>query len=213
MIDLGLAPLLKQAGFCRHSTHFARSYGEALDVVNAQSGQWNMASSGKFTLNIGVHFSSVAIAMHGKDPMPAIPKEYYCLMRRRVGMLLPGGADCWWTITPQTDIGAVAAELASAWKDFVSPWLDKVKTIADAAAELEQRGGVDLWAAAAARLVLGEREKAAQIARVMLDYFRSVLDASHPANKDHLDMQLKQLRQWAASHNLPGLTKHEGPVA
>src|SRR5690242_14701265 len=90
---LGLEPSLKEAGFRKGGTHFSKGDREALQVVDVQSSQWNTGASGKFTLNAPVHFSSVVKMLHGIDPMPSAPKEYYCVLRRRVGMLLPAGTD------------------------------------------------------------------------------------------------------------------------
>jgi hypothetical protein len=98
--------------------------------------------------------------------MPAIPKHYYCLIRKRVGQFLPDRADRWWIVTPLTNIRDVAAELSSVVNDYVLAWLTKVETISGVATELEQgpdplSGG--LWTAAAAKLVLGEPERAGEL--------------------------------------------------
>ncbi|HEY2121935.1 MAG TPA: DUF4304 domain-containing protein [Candidatus Acidoferrum sp.] len=210
--DLGLAPLLKQAGFRKRGTHYARVKGEALQLINVQSSQWNMSSQGRFTLNIGVHFSSVAKMLMGADRMPAVPKHYYCLRRKRVGQLLPDKADRWWTVAPQTNASDVAAELSSAMNDYVLPWLTKVETISGVAMELERgpdplSGG--LWTAPAARLVLGEPERAGELARTMLDDLSNELKSCHPGNKALLTSHIEKLNQWVVDHNLLGFTKAE----
>ena len=137
IVDLGLAPLLKQAGF-RKRTNYARVGGESLQLINVQSSQWNMGLQGRFTLNTGVHFSGVAKMLMGADPMPAIPKHFYCLIRKIVGQLLLDKADRWWIVTPLTNIPDAAAELSSAINDCVLPWLTKVETISGVATELER---------------------------------------------------------------------------
>lgn len=198
----GLHPLLKQAGFRKNGTHFSRIEQEALQVINVQSSQWNNASSGKFTLNIGVHFAVLAKMLHGKDPMPAVPKEYYCLIRRRVGTLLPAGNDHWWVVIPETDAEAVAAEVESAWKDYVSPWLEKMRTIAGAAVDLETAGGVEFWTAAAARIALGQPERAARSVERMIELLRSDRAAAHPANAARTAENIKKLQDWAVESGL-----------
>jgi hypothetical protein len=210
IVDLGLVPLLKRAGFRKHGTHYARTKYEALQLVNIQSSQFNMGSQGRFTLNIGVHFSSVARAMFGSDPMPVPPREHYCLLRRRVGMLLEEKVNHWWTVTPQTDVSAVAAELTSAWNDRVSPWLSSVETISGAASEIEERPDflfANPWTAAAARLVLGEPVKAAELERKLLVALETQRDTSHPANLDLCTSRIEELNRWAIDRNLPGFAK------
>jgi uncharacterized protein DUF4304 len=204
---LGLEPSLKEAGFRKGGTHFSKGDREALQVVDVQSSQWNTGASGKFTLNAGVHFSSVAKMLHGIDPMPSAPKEYYCVLRRRVGMLLPAGTDKWWAVTPKTDAESVAAELSLAWKDYIWPWLERVRTIPGAAEELENGRGGELWAAAAARLVLGEREKAGRLVEKMIEVLRTDRDAAHPANADLTAKHLGKIQQWAIEHGLDGFVK------
>jgi hypothetical protein len=98
-VDRGLPQQLKQAGFRKNSTHFSRTDGDALRVINVQSSQWNTASSARFTLNIGVHFACVAVMLYENGPMPAPPEEMFCLLRTRVGMILPAGAGRWWVVT------------------------------------------------------------------------------------------------------------------
>ena len=207
IVDLGLRPLLKQAGFRKGGTHFSKVDQESLEIINVQSSQWNNTSSGKFTLNVGVHFGTVARMLHGTDPMPAIPKEHYCLIRRRVGMLLPGGKDHWWVVTTDTDAESVAAELSSAWRDYISPWLEKFKTTAGAAHELEKDNGMYSWTAAAARLVLGEREKATRLVETAIEFLRTNSDFAHPANAALMEKRINEIRLWAAAHGLTGPTK------
>jgi hypothetical protein len=207
IVDLGLRPSLRQAGFRKGGTHFSKIDQEALEIINVQSSQWNNASSGRFTLNVGVHFAAVARMLLGTDPMPAIPKEYYCLIRRRVGMLLPRENDHWWVVTTDTDAESLAAELSSAWRDYISPWLEKFKTIAGAARELEKDNGMYSWTAAAARLVLGEREKAIRLVETAIEFLRTNGDFAHPANAALTEKRVNEIRLWAAAHGLTGTTK------
>jgi|SRR5271163_1513503 len=202
IVDRGLAHQLKQAGFRKNSTHFSRTYGEALQVIDVQSSHWNTSSSARFTVNIGVHFASVAVMLYGNDPMPAPPREVFCLLRTRVGTILPARADRWWVVTPDTNVEFVAAELSSAWNDCILPWLEENKTIAGAVPELEKATRVHPLAAAAARLVLGEREKAAHSVNAVLERFGTALQDSHPANTELIAARIKEFREWAANRGL-----------
>jgi hypothetical protein len=106
--NLGLDQRLKQTRFFWNSSSFSRQYGQSLQVVNMQSSKCNSRESGKFTINIGVHFSGMALLLYGKDPMPKNPKEFHYILGARVGMLMNNPHGRWWTVRPETDVEATA---------------------------------------------------------------------------------------------------------
>ena len=161
IVDRGLGPTLRNAGFHRHGADFSRKYGEALHVINFQLSQWNTTELGKFTLNIGVHFTSVAALLYGKDPMPANPKESRCLLTARVGLLMPDQKDHWWSVTSETNSDSVSEELATVCSSYVLPWLKPFKTLVEMDWEAGRGMIQHRFAEAAANLVLGKREDAA----------------------------------------------------
>jgi len=198
----GLEQPLQKSGFQRHRTQFARQFGESLQVVNIQSSKWNTKVSGKFTLNIGVHFSKIASLLYGKDPMPANPKESRCIIRARVGMLMPGRRDHWWTVTPETNVEQTSEDVAAACADHVLPWLERFATISGTNWKI---GGFILqhtWAEAAANLVLGDRAKATQCVAEELRRILSDPAFEHPANAKWKEERLAQLRKWAAGQGI-----------
>jgi hypothetical protein len=116
-------------------------------------------------------------------------------------MLLADGRDHWWVVTPESDTDAMAAELSSIWREHVSPWLEKVKTISGAAQELETSILVNPLAAVAARLVLGERGQAAQLLDAVIK--RSEANKyPDPANAALRASHLKEFRKWGVTHGL-----------
>jgi hypothetical protein len=203
ILDRGFAPSLKQAGFHRHSTHFSRQFGESLQVINIQSSKWNTSDSGKFTINVGGHFSKIAALLYGKDPMPINPKEFHCIIRTRIGLLMPSRADSWWTITSNTAVEDVAKEVAVACSDFVLPWLEQFGTMAGTNWSLG-RGIImqHCLAEAAANLVLGDHAKAAQCVEAEIDRINRDADANHPANATLKAERIAQLKKWAAEQGL-----------
>lgn len=197
--DRGITPTLKNAGFHRRGADFSRKYGEALQVVSLQLSSWNTNELGRFTLNIGVHFTRVATLLFGKDPMPPNPRESSCLLRGRVGLLMPEQNDHWWSVTPETNGEAVSDELAGVCSSYVLPWLEQFKSVAET--DWKPRRGMiqSRFAEAAANLVLGKMEKAAQcieeeLARIQHD----------PAYRDQSnawkDEQISETKKWAAEH-------------
>jgi hypothetical protein len=92
----------------------------------------------------------------------------------------------------------------------VSPWLSSVETISGAAAEIEERPDflfANPWTAAAARLVLGEPVKAAELVRELLDTLKTQRDTCHPANLALCISRIEELNRWAIDRNLPGFAK------
>ena len=127
-----------------------------MHVVNFQLNKWNTKEFGKFTLNIGAHFTTVAALLFGTDPMPLNPKESRCLIRARVGLLMPEHRDPWWSVTSETNDDALSKELATVCSSYVLPWPEQFETLAHL--DWKPRRGV--WfqhrlAEAAANLVLG----------------------------------------------------------
>src|SRR5215471_9065036 len=118
IVDRGIGPSLRYAGFHRHGADFSRKYGEALHVVNFQLSKWNCKELGQFTLNIGVHFTRVAALLFGIDPMPVNPKESHCLIRARAGSLMPEHKDHWWSVTSETNGDAMSEELETVCSSF-----------------------------------------------------------------------------------------------
>ena len=202
IVERGLGPTLKNAGFHRQGADFSRRYGEALHVVNFQLSKWNNKELGKFTLNIGVHFSSVAALLYGKDPMPANPKEAWCLLRARVGLLMPEQKDHWWSITSETNADTVAEELMTVCSSYALPWLQQFENLAEMS--WKPRPGITfqhILAEAAANLVLGNREKATQcisteLARIENDPVYK--DAGSEWKKE----QSSRTKKWAAEHGI-----------
>jgi hypothetical protein len=202
IVDRGLAPSLKQAGFRRNGMSFHRQNGEALQVVNVQSNRWNSGTSGSFTMNVAVHFENVAKLMPGYMPMPAVPKEYCCIVRVRVGELMPARKDHWWNVADDTNPEALAAELVTVWTAYVLPWLDTHSTVS-ALTNDPGRGGLrNPYVQATANVVVGDRVKAAQHIEAEIDRLNRDSDANHPANATLKAERIAQLKKWAAEQGL-----------
>jgi uncharacterized protein DUF4304 len=198
-IALGLQPLLKGEGFRKNSTQFYRRTEDALEVLHVQSSQWNTADSGRFTINLGVHFPAVARCLKGEDPMPDPPQEAYCVLRERIGLLLPGHNDYWWTITPATVPAELAKTLSDVCQEYALPWLTKHRDLRTAAGELQRKQ--DYWTAAAASLVLGDASEAGRLAGEQLAWFRS--HPIHPHQPQLSADAIARLEAWAKAKNLP----------
>ena len=196
VVDEGLSSLLKKEGFRKRGINYYRSDGDAMQVVTVQSSQGNFGDSGRFRVNFGVHFSAVARVLDGSDPMPEFPTEPYCILRAMWSF-----PDRWWTVDPTTDVTTIADKLRAYWREVVWPWLETNKSLPEAAATLESQL-VGQMPAAAARLVLGERNEAARLVRACIAGLESSLETAHPANLEIQTVQLQKVREWAADHQL-----------
>jgi hypothetical protein len=196
VVDEGLSSLLKKEGFRKRSISYYRTDGDVIQVVTVQSSQWHFGDSGRFRVNFGVHFPAVAKVLDGSDPMPEFPREPYCLLRAAWSF-----PDRWWTVDPTTDVTLIADKLRAYWQEVVWPWLKTNKSLPEAAATLESQL-VGQMAAAAARVVLGERNQAARLVRAWIAGLESSLEAAHPANLEIQTAQLQKAREWAADHQL-----------
>jgi hypothetical protein len=195
VLELSLSPLLKGEGFRKSGPHFYKSEANTLQVVTVQSSQWNTAKSGRFRVNCGIHFPAVARVLQGADPMPKIPKEHYCILRGLFCM-----PNVWWTLEPATDLRTVADKLTAYWQETAGPWMEKNKSLAEAATTLELQpvGG---WAAAAARLVLGERDEAVRLVKAWIANLES-RDTTSAADAALNEKWLREIREWASMHQL-----------
>lgn len=198
IVDASLTPLLKERGFRRRRNNFYRSDGNGLQVVTVQSSQWNYGNSGKFRVNFGVHFPEVAKVLQGSDPMPTSPTETYCLLRA-----IWSFPDRWWTVDSATITANLVLALGAYWSEIVWPWLESNKRLPEAAKTLESQP-IGRVAAAAARLVLGEREEGVRLVKMCIADFENAIQAqsSYPENVKLITSQLRNVREWAASHDL-----------
>jgi hypothetical protein len=186
-----LAPLLKARGFRKQRHTFNRESEPGLvQVVNFQMGPYDVGDPveipglrenlyGKFALNLGVfieelhdHFSEVA--------RPRFIAEPYCEIRRRLGELMPGEGEFWWNLN--ADIGAVAADVRSAFEEYGLPFLDGLKN-RDAIIRTWYRTGDEIGFAPRGALAIallhwerGEKDVAAQMIR---RYLASDLPPGH----------------------------------
>jgi hypothetical protein len=151
-----LIPALKAAGYRKSARTWRRAAHSSVRVVNAQGSAWNSTDSGRFTLNLGLYFPTLAplVAWGRTSERPTEPD---CQVRMRIGHLLPAGLDQWWEVTPDTDLAALATEVRGAWDGYAAPWFELYDDL-EAARPLVAR--VYAYGAAAVSLALGERADA-----------------------------------------------------
>ena len=74
---------------------------------------------------------------------------------------------------------------------YIVPWLSKVESISGAASEI-------------AFIVMGQSEKASQSISKQLEYYKTELANSHPANANLMSGYIEELKRCANAQKLPG---------
>src|SRR5262245_21823215 len=122
-----LAPALRDHGFAGSGQDFSRRFGHEWAVVNVQRSRSSSADEVHFTVNLGVACPA-ALAEDG-IPEDVAPPEVLCHSRVRIGQLLPGGRDTWWTIgsaTSERDATSLGATLTALVAAYILPALEQM---------------------------------------------------------------------------------------
>lgn len=155
ILKVGLAPSLKARGFTRDKRTWRRAHGDAIQVVNVQASQWNAGPEGRFTINLGLYFPSIAKLL-GERAVEK-PKEYECHLRQRIGTVV-SKRDHWWTIDPNADANDLAVDTAEKLEKHGLPWLEARRTLADASRALD--GAQAVWTPLALAVAAGDAKTA-----------------------------------------------------
>jgi hypothetical protein len=182
-INSGFAPVLKAGGYRKKGFNFERvASPTVVRLVNVQCSQWNDATEGKFTVNLGVYHRDVA-ALHDALPVVESPLAKDCIVQERLGFLMPGHKDQWWRVDKRTDLTALGAKVASAWYKFGKPWLDLHSSLEEARRFLLRHN--HFFLAAMASHAMGEKQETKRwLARAIQDW---------PGGKERIDA-------WRRSH-------------
>lgn len=180
----GLAPLMKREGFKKSGRNFLKADSESIAILNVQASMSNLGATGKFTINLGRYFPSVARAV-GDPDLQGLPKEYNCYLRERIGFLLPKKLDHWWEIDLETNLWLLTADVARAVEDVGLSWLRRMYDLRALKRELNGFPSLKL---ASVLLLLDEK---AQAERCLREFAREgpMAQASAAA--------------WANRHGLP----------
>lgn len=160
VIGQALTPTLKADGYKKSAHTFRRTTDRCVQVLSVQASQYSGATELRFTINLGVYFPEVQAAMAGFlawTPGPAGPTESECQVRARIGGLLPGGRDHWWTLRSAGPTAPVTAEVEAAFLQFGRPWLQAMTDLEAA------RRATDAVTSAGIALALGDRADAERI--------------------------------------------------
>jgi hypothetical protein len=220
-----IAPALQAEGFRKRRHAFNRAAGDGIvHVIHFQMGAfqppgtpeipyWRPSRYGRFTINLGVH--SPGLELHQRRT--GWVNEYDCQLRRRVGGLLPGGRDRWWSLDDPGTGGAAA----NAIRQVCLPWLDRYRTTGDILDEYrarrEEMGMAPNAPLSIASLLvsIGDRPAATAVFR---DYVREEHPPAHwsfvedVANRLELVEVLEQHRRHTTEEPMPEIPAKVVPI-
>lgn len=118
-----LCGVLRPQAFRRRARSWHRSRDEVIQVVMLQSSSGTTRDRFKFTVNAGVFSREVAARL---GDVIHHPNEIDCHLRVRIGWLMPGGADRWWTVTTEAEAQEAGGQVARAVSEYALPYLDSL---------------------------------------------------------------------------------------
>lgn len=152
-----LQSTLKKEGFLKSSRTFRRKFEICTQIVNIQGSMTNLGENGSFTINLGVYFPEAEI-LNGLFPVKEKPVESDCLIRQRIGHLMPNHNDFWWELTQSSNLDELAKEINKCWLEYGKPWINKHTSI-DQAIEFSLSRKTPYWASIFS-LMQNDKEKA-----------------------------------------------------
>jgi Domain of unknown function (DUF4304) len=121
VIRTALAPSLKADGYRATGNRFHRS--TSLDCVQVVEIQTSRQRAGKFTMNLGIWACPIQQLIDWL-PRRAVPAAHECVIRRRIGSLLPKPHDLWWTIGSEEEQASSASDVLAVWSAVGAPFLE-----------------------------------------------------------------------------------------
>ncbi len=100
---------MAEYGFRRSNQNFVIESSECWGVINFQKSLYSSAQQKRFTINVAIAAKRV---LHFYDePEDKSPLHYKCHWEVRLGQLIPGSSDRWWTLSDEASYPPVTAEV------------------------------------------------------------------------------------------------------
>src|SRR6202158_5809906 len=123
LVGSGLTSVMKPRGFSRRGQTFYRRTGDNVALVNVQKSVKSTARNVRFTVNLGI-VSGELLRFFSPNHTSKYPSVDTCHWRQRLGHLLPGNRDRWWTIHETTNISDLAEQFRMPLEELAIPELD-----------------------------------------------------------------------------------------
>jgi hypothetical protein len=122
-----VVPRLRELGFAGSGQDLHRRVDRNWQAINVQRSKYSNADEVKFTINLGT--ASAAVLAAAREDPDEPQREVLCHWRNRIGDVLPGKHDTWWTIrarTSERDLDRLANEVGDALIERGVPELDRM---------------------------------------------------------------------------------------
>ena len=129
-----LRPALSECGFRRSSQNFVIESPQCWGIVNFQKSLYSLPGRKRFTINVAI--AAKRVLRFYEEPEDKPPLHYKCHWEIRLGRLIPGQMDLWWTLSDEASYVPVLTEV---WELIVSRAAPIVK------GHLTEEGLVALW--------------------------------------------------------------------
>ncbi|MDH5824970.1 DUF4304 domain-containing protein [Luteimonas sp. RD2P54] len=167
IVNLEVAPLLKQEAFRKTAFTFVRRRGRTGQLIQIQLSSWNRGSEGAFFVNVGLMFDQMWRG--GSDP-PRYPRYDDCHFMVRLERIAPN-APSEWSVDATTFIPEASAKLVAHLREPVLSRMALVCSVED----FEQTGwiGAIPWGFPALfAYALGRDDEAASLVQAQAAYFK-----------------------------------------
>lgn len=192
--------LLKPLGYKKKGNNFYRLDGEIGCLLNFQRSIYNDSNYIRFTLNIALDAPKIRVFQFPKTNAD-YPCEAECVIRLRIGQLLPEKQDYWYEITPYTDEEKLYAELKIHIEQYIIPYFSKQGN-ADAVAK--DLSGMEQTEMLFYALVLNDRQRAhAVFLRNQAELQNKIAQTKQPFRRNTLQ---HILQQWQRNADQLGIT-------
>jgi hypothetical protein len=130
-----LRPLCAASDFRRRSQNFICETPECWGVINFQKSRYSSIDQKSFTINLAIASKRI-LAYYGKATS-APPPSYACHWAEiRIGSLMPGRRDKWWTLSDEASYSLVESEVKKSLSELAIPLLKP---------HLTEQGLLELW--------------------------------------------------------------------
>lgn len=135
MLKVHVGPPLRAAGYAGSGQDYHKRIDGNWAAINVQRDRYSTADELRFTVNIGT--ASAAVRVEDGYPDDEWAREVDCHWRTRLGTLLPGASDRWWTIRSRSRPEEVLTLGGSLADDLTSKAVPKLEEMASDEAILE----------------------------------------------------------------------------
>lgn len=123
LLRTAVTPLLRKVGFRKVGLYYFRQRSGNWELVQFQKSWSNTVDETRFTVNCGIVSTRLARFLLGADLKMPTP-EYNWHYSQRLGFLMAGGQDKWWTIDASVPKESLGSEVSELIIDLAIPTLD-----------------------------------------------------------------------------------------